>query len=331
MKKIIVTILFFCLFLTGCGKYNQKDIVKDLNKKFEKSSGYKLSGDLAVTNNDETYNYDIEVSYKKDGYYKVVLTNTANNHTQVILKNTKGVFVVTPSLNKSFKFQSDWPYNNSQIYLLNALINDIDKDDERGFSIKDNNYIFNTKVSYPNNSKLVKQKIIINKNLKVEKVIVYDKDGAPNMTMNFNKINYSPEFSKDYFNIEKIIDAKNVEEEVKETASLDDIIYPLFLPSGTKLTNEERISKEDGERVIMTYDGEKSFLLVEETADVFNEFTVIPSEGEPFQLMDTLGVMTTNSLSWTSGGVEYYLVSDVMNNDEMVQIAQSITGITSMK
>lgn len=331
MKKIIFTILFFCLLLTGCGKYSQKDIVKDLNKKMDKSTGYKLRGDLAVTNNDETYNYDIDVSYKKDGYYKVVLTNTANSHTQIILKNDKGVFVVTPSLNKSFKFQSDWPYNNSQIYLLNAIFRDIDKDEDRGFSIKDNKYIFKTKVSYPNNSSLVKQKIVINKNLKVEKVIVYDKNGTPNMTMSFNKISYSPDFSKDYFNLDKIIDSKNTQEEVKETTNLDDIIYPLFLPDGTKLTNEERVKKDDGERVIMTYEGEKSFLLVEETADVFNEFTVIPSEGEPFQLMDTLGVMTANSLSWTSGGVEYYLVSDVMSNDEMVEIAQSITGITSMK
>ena len=29
--------------------------------------------------------------------------------------------MVTPSLNKSFKFQSDWPYNNSQVYLINSI------------------------------------------------------------------------------------------------------------------------------------------------------------------------------------------------------------------
>ena len=47
--------------------------------------------------------------------------------------------------------------------------------------------------------------------------------------------------------------------------------------------------------------------------------------------MDTLGVMTSNSLSWTSSGVEYYLASDVMSNDEMIEVAQSIGGIVSMK
>ena len=38
------------------------------------------------------------------------------------------VYVVTPSLNKSFKFQSEWPSNSSQSYLLNPLLNDVKTD-----------------------------------------------------------------------------------------------------------------------------------------------------------------------------------------------------------
>ena len=81
----------------------------------------------------------------------------------------------------------------------------------------------------------------------------------------------------------------------------------------------------------MTYDGEKNFLLVEETMDVFNDLTIIPSSGEPFQLMDTIGVINDNSLSWFSGGMEYYLVSEVMDQDELIEIAQSIVGVSSVK
>ena len=47
--------------------------------------------------------------------------------------------------------------------------------------------------------------------------------------------------------------------------------------------------------------------------------------------MDTLGVMTSNSLSWTSGGVDYYLVSDVMDKEEMIEIAESMNGTISVK
>lgn len=70
---------------------------------------------------------------------------------------------MTPALNKSFKFQSDWPYNNSQVYLLQSVLNDIKNDDKRQFKSKNGNFIFNTEVNYPNNRKLVSQEIVISK------------------------------------------------------------------------------------------------------------------------------------------------------------------------
>ena len=72
-------------------------------------------------------------------------------------------------------------------------------------------------------------------------------------------------------------------------------------------------------------------LRVEETANAENEFTIIPTYGEPFQLMDSLGVMTNNSLSWTSNGIEYYIISDVLKQDELIEIAQSINVLPTMK
>ncbi len=332
MKKIILLVLVVIslLLLSGCGNNSKESVIKELSKRLDKSTGYKLEGSLEVNNNDENYNYNIKVSYSKKDYYKVVLTNKANSHTQVILKNKDGVYVLTPALNKSFRFQSDWPYDNSQIYLLDALVKDIEKDKDLKFIKKDDNYILKTKVKYPNNSKLINQKIILDKDLDFTKVEVYNKNGTIAMSMDFDKIKYSPKFSKDEFDLDTII-SKEDKEEILESSSLEDIIYPLFLPSGTKLVNEDKLKKENGQRVIMTYDGDKSFTLVEETTDVFDEFTVIPTIGEPYQLMDTLGIMTDNSLSWTSGGIDYYLISDVMEKDEMVEVAESITGIISMK
>ena len=51
--------------------------------------------------------------------------------------------VVTPSLNKSFKFQSEWPYNNSQIYLLQPILMDLENDKNLKFEAKNNEYILN--------------------------------------------------------------------------------------------------------------------------------------------------------------------------------------------
>lgn len=72
--------------------------------------------------------------------------------------------VLTPSLNKSFKFESEWPYNNSQVYLLQSVVNDINNDKALSFEEKDDRYVFTTSVNYPNNRSLVKQMIYFDKN-----------------------------------------------------------------------------------------------------------------------------------------------------------------------
>lgn len=332
MKKILFSIIMVLLLVSGCGKNSETSVINDLEKKINKASAYKVTGVLEIVNNDEVYTYDVEVSYKKDNNYKVSLTNQANSHTQVILKNSDGVYVLTPALNKSFKFQSDWPYSNSQIYLLKSLINDIKDTKDRSFTDAKNGYSLITKVNYPNNSKLVKQTIELDKNGDFKKVSVYDSNNIICMTMIFDSIDYSPTFKKDYFNLDSVMSTYSVsEEEVKETTKIDDTIYPLAIPSGTKLVSEEKIKKDVGDRIIMTFDGDKPFLLVEESAVVEDEFTIIPTYGEPFQLMDTLGVMTNNSLNWTSNGIEYYIVSDVLNQSELVEVAQSISYLPTMK
>ena len=332
MKKIFpILLLLISFFITGCGKYDESDVVRDLNKQINKLNSYKLEGTLEIVNNEDVYNYSVDTSFKKDNYYKVNLTNKSNNYEQIILKNDDGVYVVTPSLNKSFKFQSDWPYNNSQIYLLKSIVNDITKDKKRSFKETKNNYIFITSVNYPNNNKLVKQKVIFDKKLKLKEVIVYNNQSIPLMTLKVTNIDYSPTFNKKYFSVDDALKSSKTEETTKKTSSLDDSIYPLSLPSNTKLVKEEKVKKTDGDRIIMTFDGDKPFLLVEESAAATDEMTIIPTYGEPYMLMDTLGAMTDNSLTWTTGGVDYYLVSDVMSQKELVDVAESINVLPTMK
>ena len=332
MKKIIALFLISLVLLVGCGRESEQSIINGLNKKIDGTKSYKLTGNLEIVNNDEVYKYKVEVSYKKGDYYKVSLVNTNNNHTQIILKNKEAVYILTPSLNKSFKFQSDWPGSNSQIYLLKSIIEDINKDKERKFTKTKDNYQFITKVNYPNNKKLKKQKIIVSKKLNIKQISVYDKNGSIAINMKINKINYHPLFNRNYFKIKNIMKSYKVSKnQTKKTTKLDDSIYPLFIPKGTKLFNEEKLKKDVGERIIMTFNGKKPFVLVEETSNKLDEFTIIPTSGEPYRLMDTLGVMNDNSLSWTSSGIDYYIVSDVLNKQELVEVAQSINLVQTSK
>ena len=335
MKKILISLILICLFLTGC--FNKKDdSLNKILKKYSNLNSYILTGDLEIINNEDRYNYDVKVIYQKKDKFYVSLKNRGNNHEQIILKNEDGVYVVTPSLNKSFKFQSDWPYNNSQSYLIGSIISDIEKDKNRSVTSDNNRVIFTTDANYPNNRKLVRQVVEFDNNYNLKSVSVTDENDIVQMKMTFQTIDLKPEnINKDTFDLNKIItidsNSKEETEKEKEQETLEEIVYPLYIPTGTVLSNSEKVSKEDGERVIMTFEGEKPFLLVEETASIEKNFSIIPTYGEPYLLIDTVAALTDNSLSWNSNGIDYYLVSDVLSQNELVDIARSVSTIPVMK
>ncbi len=332
MKKIFIFITLISMFiLSGCSQSNENTVFKDLTNKINKLNSYTLNGNLEIKNNNDKHTYNVKVNYMKDDKFKVALTNTSNNHEQVILKNDDGVFVLTPSLNKSFKFQSDWPYNNSQIYLLKSVIDDLNNDQQVEKQVDGDKYIFISKVNYPNNNDLIKQKVTVTNDLNIQKVEVLNDKDEVEMSFTVLNIDYNPTFDEAYFEVNSIINTKQTNDDQKDddddtskTATLDDIVYPLYLPTGTVLEGREKVSKTDGERVILTFTGDKSFTLVEETVDVLDELTIIPTYGEPSFINDTIGAITDNSLNWTSNGIEYYIVSDVMNKEELLSVAKSI-------
>ena len=372
MKKIFLCLISTCLILTGCGKQSEKTVLKEFQDKVENSNSYYLSGNMELVNNEDVYTYDISVSYKKDDYYKIELINVINDHKQIILRNEEGVYIVTPSLNKSFKFQSDWPYNNSQVYLLSSLLDDMLNDENRTFEATDEGYIFTSTVNYPNNDKLVNQKIYFGKDYLPTKVEVIDTDGNIQIKMAFNKIDLRTEFNDTYFDLNSILDTENIDgdgsrnesdsnknnnsnnnannnsntntnneaqepsgnnegEKTKETATIDDIIYPMYLPVNTYLTNQEKVSTEDGERLILTFTGDSSFTLVEETVTYSSRPEIIPTYGDVELIGNSLAVINDNSANWFDNGIEYYIVSDVMSYEELLQVVKSISVLPVSK
>lgn len=325
MKKfsIVCLLLFSCCFVTGCFGNKTNDIVTDFKKKVEKSKAYHLSGELEIVNNEESYLYTVEVAYKDDDYFRVSLKNKTNNHEQIILKNETGVYVLTPSLNKSFKFQSEWPYNNSQSYLLQTIIKDMDTDSDKTVEVKENETIVTTKVNYSNNKKLVNQKIYFDKKGNLQKVEVLNQDKVAKIKMTFADIDYKASYDKDYFNLDANL---NVSANVEETMSeIDNIIYPMYMPENTYLTSEDVVALDEGERVILTFSGDSPFMIIQETVSVDETSTTIPVYGELEWTGDTIGSMTENTVNWISNGIEYYAVSDVLTSAELLEIANSIS------
>lgn len=416
MKKLfLIVAVIATICLTGCVKVGDKEIKDSFIKETAGLKAYYMEGTLKLTNNDDNYAYDVEVSYQKDNNYKVSLVNKANEYEQIILKNKDEIYVITPSLNKSFKFQSDWPNNNSQSYLLHSVAKDLKDDSGYKFTQKDKDYIFTTKTNYPNNPKYVKQNITLNKNFDLKKVEVQDDKDITYIEFTVKNLDKKANFSENEFSLEEITKDFEVQEDsesnestqnnsandnskkqetnsgetstknsnestqnsqtdketnksitdenensqtnesttrntsdsqtsesttennqtnsnqaTSETSKIDENIFPLYLPSNTSLTDKEVIETTNGERVIMTFSGDNPFILVQETVKPSKELEIIPTYGEPFMLIDTVGSLTDTSYTWTSNGVEYYIVSDQMAQTELLEVAKSINIVSTI-
>jgi len=335
LKKVIFLFLCFIL-ITGCKKKDINNVIKSFSDDVTNSDSYHLNGKMTIKSDEEEFKYTFDVKYLKDDYYKVTLVNLSNNHEQVILKNSDAVYVITPSLNKSFKFQSSWPNNSSQSYLLSSLLKDINNDSTAKLETNNNESVIITKVNYPNNSELVKQKIYFDKDLKIKKVSVYDQDNNERITTIFSKVDLKANSSKDEFKLDDYIkEPENSDKctgekcDLKTSNILDDIIYPLYLPNNTYLTGSEKIG-DAASRVILTFGGDKNFTIIEEASVVPSSFEVKPVFGSPILLNDTLGVISDNSIRWTRGNVDYYLTSNDLSSSEMVVVASSMNHSISV-
>ena len=341
MKKIFLSlILVMVLLLTGCGSVSKEKLRDDFINDIKDLKSYYMTGELSINNNDDTYTYDVSVSYSSPDNFKVVLLNKANNYEQIILRNTTGVYVINTSLNKSFKFQSEWPYNNSQSYLLQSLITDLKNDENYEFTEKDGNYVFKVDVCYPNNKELVKENIHLDKNANLNYVEVLDANDIPRITFKVIEIDKKANFKDNYFEIDEKKELEDNEDktnindssetETNTTGKIEDALFPLYLPANTVLSNKEVIETTSGERVIMTFSGDSSFILVQENVSKEEEFTIIPSYGEPYLLIDTVGALTDTSYTWISSGIEYYIVSDVLSTNELLEVAKSINVVATL-
>jgi outer membrane lipoprotein-sorting protein len=335
MKKRVLFCFFLLFLLVGlaaCGEKSQEDVLKALDEKVQKMSGYKAEAKMTLQTGTEPQVYEIEIWHKSPSYYRVNLKNAERDQHQMILRNDEGVFVLTPALNKSFRFQSDWPQNSSQVYLYESLVKDILADSKAMFKATKDHYVFQTKTNYENKKMLPKQEIMLSKkDLSPVKVTVMDVDLNPLLTVEFAKVEWNANFDDNAFDVNKnmtraqLDDANLATKEANQQAV--PVMYPLYQLDGVELAEEKEFVTENGKRIIMTFTGEKSFTLVQEKAHALPTMSVSTSvSGEPVDLGFAVGALTEQSLTWSYKGVDFILASNDLTKEEMIAIARSVQG-----
>lgn len=331
-KKLLMLLagLMVVFALSACGSKSQEDVVKELGNKLEDIKGYKAEAKMTLQMGTDPQTYDIEVWHKEPDFYRVNLKNAQKDQSQMILRNADGVFVLTPALNKSFRFQSDWPQNSSQAYLYESLVKDIVEDKEAKFSATKDHYVFETKTRYQNNQMLPVQEITLKKSdLSPVSVKVMDPDKNALVTVEFSNVKFNASFDKKDFDMQKNMTGAQLEVPVMAEVEEQEfsVKYPQIEVAGVKLVEEKEIKTEGGKRVVLTYDGEKSFTLVQEKATVMPASSSVTSvNGEPVDLGFTIGALSDNTISWTYQGVDFMIASNDLSPEEMSMIARSVQG-----
>lgn len=314
------------LALAACGEKSQEDVVKKLEETVGELDGYKAEASMAMNTGEHQQTFSIQTWFKKEDFYRVTLSNNQDEkENQVILKNEDGVFVLTPALNKDFKFQTEWPDNSSQPYLYQSLVKDVIADPEAEFENAEDAYIFKTKTNYQSNNNLPYQEIYFDKkNYTPKRVKVLDKDNNVLVEVEFTEFGLDPTFEETDFKKESIMDVEtSAEASAQATDQTLTVLYPSFT-AGAELIEEKEVDLDNGKRVMLNYSGEKSFTLVQETAGIPSTPQTV--NGDIVNLGDTVGALTSNTIEWHVNGTDYTLASDELTKEEMIEVARSVNG-----
>lgn len=321
------------LFVSACGSKSADSIVKKIEGTMQDLEGYKVAAEMTMKTGKEERSYQVDVWYKKeeDDFYRVGLASgdESDDEGQVILKNKEGVFVLTPALKKSFKFQTDWPGNSSQPYLYQSLVNDVISDKDATFSATDNHYVFGTKTNYQNNTNLPYQEVYFDKKTYAPTgVKVLDKDKNVLVEVTFTHLDADPTFTKADFDRETILEDALADTSVGNIAEPKELAVTFPLETlGAELVEKEEVEMEDKERVIMTFKGERNFTFIQErqtTAPTMGMMEEV--RGEVVSIGSNFGALSDNAIEWSESGVDFYLASEDMTIEELMEVATTMEG-----
>ncbi len=330
MKKLcLMFTLMFTVVLTACNsELAQEDVVDKLSQHLEDADSYYATGVMDVDSNGELYSYNVEIAYQQPNYYKVTLKNETTNNEQIILKNEEGVYVLTPALNKQFRFQSDWPLSSSQVYLYQSLLKDILGDEAASFESTEEAYAFTTAANYHGNRELVEQKVTFDKkDLLPTEVLVMDESAEPRIKMTFTSFKWNEKFADGYFNSQQTMSYAQDSMGEGVVSSVATAVTPAFLPAGTKLINEQVEEVDGGNRVIMSFDGEKEFTILQQPVAIGETVEVESLYGEPMMVNGSIVAMSENQIIWIDGATEFMIASNDLNQDELLSVYESMSTV----
>jgi outer membrane lipoprotein-sorting protein len=219
-RRTLLLILIPILLLSGCGtnKANPKSFGEALHEHVNAMKSYQAKGVLRFYTGDTPIDYAVEVDYKQPAYYRVAMRNDAEKVNQIILKIKSGVFIVTPSQKQSFRFQTNWPKNQGQLYLYQSITQFIFHQLDQKATIQKvgkNQFLITGKTDYPN-ATMDQQKVWIHRTtFAPKKVELYDNQQKLRVVMRFQSFRANVKFDRDYFSKTRTLDVYQIDRSIR--------------------------------------------------------------------------------------------------------------------
>lgn len=331
MKKVKIGIL--CLMLcvssllfVACGKNNNGTVEESFMSKVSDVKSYKASGVLETYYDNNRKQSDFTVYYKANDNYKVILKASDCDEEQIILKNSDGVNILVPSVNKNFKIKSSWPTNASYPYLLQSLAQDIANDSEKIVSENDTKYFIEVKVKLHANANGTKQKIVFSKETNLpEEVVIYDKNGNLFMRCVYTNIELDYNIDDKEFILEDSMQqARLLYGEDLPTYENRSAQLPGYYPASVKFISKNTINGTSGSRTVMKFSNKEQFMsVICELVDDSEEMENIYENGDVFMVMNTAGVIGDGYICYIYEGILYTIATTSVEVEELVKVAAS--------
>ena len=299
--------------------------LKSVLEDAKECTSYTLESSMELLENDELKSYQVNVTYLKDenDYFKVELYDKSLNQSQVMVRNDDGVYVLTPTLNQAFKFQSEWPLNSPKPYIYQSLLEFLENNEYE--KMKDG-YLVSGEITYENDDRVASQEVKFDKDLAPVFINVYDKDQTEIMKLEVSSFTMNERIDKEAFNEEEIM--KTGQSQYNQVSSSLPL-YPVAL-LGSTLQKEEVSKINNATNHILQFSGEKSFTLVETVMDKSDSMNIEEINGDVIDLVDGFAYMKGNQMTYISSGIVCSLYSNELNQQEMLSVLSSMQS-SSMK
>ena len=326
MKRIYLIVVIVVSLIIGLFLF-MKFKGSSLEKTLEEAKAYtkyEMICDMEMVHNDELKSYEVTVNYlkdKKQQYYKVELYDKSINQSQIIIKNKDGVYVLTPTLNQVFKFQSDWPENSPKPYIYSSLLDLLEANKPEKI---DDGYQVEGKITLPNDDRIVKQEIIFDKNLHPQRVTCLDKDETELIIVKVKQFDPKKSIKTSAFDQEKVL--KDAQDDYQSVASTD-ILYPV-VDLGSVLDSETVSTVEGDKNHVLRFTGDKNFTIVESLENNGNGVVNVIDD-EIIDLIDGFAYYSDSRMTMMNSGMMCSIYSNDLSKAEMVSIITSMQSSTT--